>query len=77
MPTARLVACSGNAWLRPDGYDATLTSGALLPAAEAAGPRPIGAGACALRRPSVAREPSLSLERQQAVLALRFRSSLL
>src|SRR5215213_8210073 len=34
MPAARLCACSGSAWLRPDGVVAIPTTRALLPSAE-------------------------------------------
>src|SRR5215210_2257990 len=79
MPVARLSACSGSAWLRPDGDGATPTRRALLPRMEeVVRSRPIGTRAFAPPRPSAPREPSLSLERQKAVLAaIRFRSPLL
>jgi transposase len=62
MPTARLLACSGNAWPRPDGDDATPTSKALLLAAEVAGTRPNDTRVCALRRPSAPLESSAEPE---------------
>src|SRR5215213_5512965 len=75
MPEARVCACSGHVWPRPDGDDATPTRKALLPIAEVAGPKPKDTRACALRRPSTSREPSSSLENLQAVCTLRFLQS--
>ena len=66
---ARLCACNGNAWPRPDDHDAIPTSRALLPSAALVGSEPTATGACALRRPSVRRESSLSLEGQQTAAA--------
>src|SRR5687768_306493 len=62
MLEARLVACSGNAWPRHDGVDATPTSQALLPIAEVVLPGPSGTKACEPRPPSTPRESSPSLE---------------
>src|SRR5215210_3552528 len=72
MLAARLCACSGNAWLRPDGDGAIPTTRALLPSAEVAGTIPTGTEVCALRRPSVPRESSPSLKCRKAVCARRF-----
>src|SRR3989337_1303891 len=77
MPASRLFACSDSVSPRPDGDGATPTSGVLLPRAEVADPVPTDTRVCALRRPSTSREPSPSLECQQAVGVLRFRTPLL
>ncbi len=69
MLATRLSACNDNAWPRPDDDDAIPTSRALLPSAALVGSEPTATGACALRRPSVRRESSLSLEGQQAAAA--------
>src|SRR5215210_6046489 len=62
MPATRPSACSGCAWLRPDGDDAIPTTRALLPSVEASGPEPADARACGSRPPSTAREASLPPE---------------
>src|SRR5918994_6951581 len=77
MPAARLCACSGSAWLRPDDVDAIPTRRALPSKVGLLGSALTHTRACALRRLSVAREPSLSLESQQAVGALHVQSPLL
>src|SRR5215217_5593020 len=70
MPVTRLYACIGNAWPRPDDVDAIPTRRALPSNVELLGSAPTHTGAFALQGPSVAREPSSSLESQQAVGAL-------
>ena len=66
MPAARLCACSGSAWLRPDGDDAIPTTRAPLPSVEASGPEPADVRACGSRLPSTARESSLPPEFREA-----------
>ena len=61
------MICSDNAWPRPDGDGATPTRRVRLPRMEVVGEGPIATGAFALRRPSVLRESSSSLECQKAV----------
>jgi hypothetical protein len=62
MPAARLSACSGSAWLRPDGDDPIPTRRAPPPNAEVVGSVPIDTTLYEPRRSSAVREPSLSLE---------------
>src|SRR5215207_7602181 len=62
MPAARRDACSGSAWLRPDGDDAIPTTRVLPSNAEVAGPRPTSTITFEPPRLSAPRETSLSLE---------------
>src|SRR5918995_3903751 len=77
MLAERLCSCSGSAWLRPDGGDATQTTIVLPPNAEAASSKPADTKACEFRPPSTPRESSPSLERRKAVRGRRFRTPLL
>src|SRR5215208_7768715 len=67
MPAARLCACSGSAWLRPDGDDAIPTTRVLPSNAEVLGSVPIDTTAYEPRRPSAPRETSPSLELPKVV----------
>src|SRR5215212_1940940 len=71
MPATRPSACSGCAWLRPDGDDAIPTTRGPLPSVEASGPQPAHARACGSRLPSTARESSLPPEFREAGGPLR------
>src|SRR5215207_7642774 len=62
MPAAHLLACSGNAWLRPGGVDAITTTRVLPPNAQVVLQGPSDTKACEPRPPSTPRESSLSLE---------------
>src|SRR5215210_5663778 len=62
MRAARLSACSGSAWLRPDGDDAIPTTRVLPSNAGVVGSVPIDTTAYEPRRPSAPRETSISLE---------------